>query len=97
MVVNDPSGEVTFAQPAPANSYLKFAAIGAIQVSYDGGKTFSAAQKPPMDTSMYHEEHFTNYLTPVPAGVKSVMFKVTGGWYGPGQARDFSIISQQGA
>ncbi len=47
-----------------------------------------------MDASMYHEEHFTNYLTPVPAGVKSVMFKVTGGWYGPGQARDFSIISQ---
>jgi len=29
----------------------------------------------------------------VPAGVKSVMFKVNGGWYGPGQARDFSIIS----
>ncbi len=97
VVVNDPSGEVTFAQPAPANSYLKFAAIGSVQVSYDGGKTFSAAQKPPMDESMYHEEHFTNYLTPVPAGVKSAMFKVTGGWYGPGQARDFSIISQQGA
>jgi hypothetical protein len=36
---------------------------------------------------MYHEEHFTNYLTPVPTGMKSVMFRVTGGWYGPGQVR----------
>ena len=93
-VVSEPGGEVMFGQGAPAGSYLKFAAIGSIQVSYDGGKTYSDAKKPPMDASLYHEEHFTNYLTPVPAGAKSVMFKVDGGWYGPGQARDFSIISQ---
>jgi hypothetical protein len=92
-VVSAPVGEIAFAQPAPANSYLKFAGIGSIQVSYDGGKTYAPAQKPPMDASLYHEEHFTNYLTPVPAGAKSVKIKVDGGWFGPGQARDFSIVS----
>ena len=86
VVVNDPSGEVTFAQPAPANSYLKFAAIGVHSGQLRWREDVCAAQKPPMDASMYHEEHFTNYLTPVPAGVKSVMFKMTG-WLvrtGPG-------------
>jgi len=92
--VTNSGGGVTFGAPAPAGSYLKFAAIGSVQVSYDGGKTFSAAQKPPMDTSMYHEEHFTNYLTPVPAGTRNVQVILSGGWYGPGMARDFSIVSQ---
>jgi hypothetical protein len=92
-VVTQPGGVVTFGSPAPAGSLLKFAAIGNVQVSYDGGKTYSAAQKPPMDASLFHEEHFTNYLTPVPVGATSVLFKLTGGWYGQGMARDFSVMS----
>jgi hypothetical protein len=92
-VVTNAGGAITFGAPAPAGSYLKFAAIGSVQVSYDGGKTFSAAQKPPMDASLFHEERLTSYLTPVPAGTRSVQFKLGGGWYGPGMARDFSIVS----
>jgi hypothetical protein len=92
-VVTQPGGVVAFAQGAPANSLLKFAAIGAVQVSYDGGASYTAAQQPPMDTSLSHEEHFTNYLTPVPAGARSVQFKLAGGWYGRGMARDFSLVS----
>jgi hypothetical protein len=93
-VVTNSGGAITFGAPAPVGSYLKFAAIGSVQVSYDGGKTFSAAQKPPMDASLFHEEHFTSYFTPVPAGTRSVQVKLSGGWYGPGMARDFSIVSR---
>jgi hypothetical protein len=46
-----------------------------------------------MDAGLYHEEHFTNYLTPVPAGTRNVPFKLSGGRYGPEMARDFSIVS----
>jgi hypothetical protein len=91
--VTQPGGVVAFAQGAPANSLLKFAAIGAAQVSYDGGASYTAAQQPPMDASLSHEEHFTNYLTPVPAGARSVQFKLAGGWYGRGMARDFALVS----
>src|SRR5262245_57728965 len=93
-VVTQPGGSVRFAAPAPAGSFLKFAALGSAQVSYDGGKTYSAAQKPPLDASLFHEEHATNYLTAVPAGARSVEVKLAGGWYGPGMARDFSIVSE---
>jgi hypothetical protein len=93
-VVAQPGGAITFGAPAPAGSFLKFAAIGSVQVSYDGGKTYSAAQKPPMDASLLHDEHSTSYLTPVPAGTRSVQLKLAGGWYGSGLARDFSIVSQ---
>ena len=93
-VVAQPGGAITFGAPAPAGSFLKFAAIGSVQVSYDGGKTYTAAQKPPMDASLFHDEHSTNYLTPVPGGTRNVQFKLAGGWYGSGMARDFSIVSQ---
>jgi hypothetical protein len=91
-VISAPGGAITFAQGAPAGSFLKFAAIGNVQVSYDGGKTYSAAQTPPMDAGLFHEEHFTSYLTPVPPGTREAQLTVAGGWYGPGMARDFSIV-----
>jgi hypothetical protein len=92
-VVTGSGGAVSWASPAPVGAYLKFAAIGSIQVSYDGGKTYSAAKKPPMDSGLAKDEHFTSYLTPVPAGATSVLFKLAGGWYGPAMARDFSVVS----
>jgi hypothetical protein len=93
--VTGSGGPLDFSVPAPAGSFLKFAAIGSVQVSYDGGKTYAPAQKPPMDPSLYHEEHFTSYLTPVPQGATSILFKLAGGWYGQAMARDFSLISLQ--
>jgi hypothetical protein len=93
-IVAEPGDVVTFAAPAPNGSFLKFAGIGEIKVSYDGGKTYHVAQKPPMDASLFHDEHFTSYLDPVPPGAQQAIFKVSGGWYGPGMARDFSIVSE---
>jgi len=92
-VVSGSGGAVNFAKGAPSGSFLKFAAIGSVQVSYDGGKTYTAAKKAPMDAGLAHEEHFTSYLTPVPAGASSVVFKLAGGWYGSAMARDFSLVS----
>jgi hypothetical protein len=93
-VLRELGGALTFAQPAPTGSFLKFAAIGNVQVSYDGGKTYKPAQKPALYAGLFHEEHFTSYLTPVPAGATQVQVKLSGGWFGPGMARDFSIVSQ---
>jgi hypothetical protein len=92
-VASDGTSSINFAAPAPSGAFLKFAGIGTIQVSYDGGKTFSTAQKPPMDASLFHDEHFTSYLSPVPAGATKVVLKIAGGWFGSGQARDFSLIA----
>lgn len=84
----------TFAQAAPAGSYLKFAGIGTIQVSYDNGAHYHTPLKPWMAADLFHDEHFTNYLDPVPAGTTKALFKVAGGWFGNGMARDFSIVSE---
>jgi hypothetical protein len=92
-VVNDPGGVVTFAQGAPAGSFLKFAAIGSVQVSYDGGATYTAAKAAPLDGYGSAVEHFNSYLSPVPAGATTARLKLAGGWYGPALARDFSLVS----
>jgi hypothetical protein len=85
------TGPVTFGSSAPSGSYLKFAGIGSIAVSYDGGATYHTPAKPPMDALLAsHPEHFANYLDSVPAGVTQALFKVSSG----GMARDFSLISQ---
>jgi hypothetical protein len=89
-VVTSPGGTVSWASPAPTGAYLKFAGIGAIQVSYDGGAHYHVPAKPPMDAILSdHPEHFTNYLDPVPAGTQKVLLKVSSG----GMARDFSVVS----
>jgi hypothetical protein len=93
-VVTGSSGVVSFGSPAPSGSFLKFAGIGALQVSYDGGKTYHKPAMPPLDYSPLHEEHFANYMDPVPVGATQALFKLTGGWWGGAMARDFSIISQ---
>jgi hypothetical protein len=60
-------------QPAPANAFLRFAAIGQIQASFDGGKSFQPAQ---LQAQPKHSpEGFSSYWTPVPAGTTSVAFK----------------------
>jgi hypothetical protein len=93
-VVTGSGGVVSFGSPAPSGSYLKFAGIGSVQVSYDGGKTYAAAVKAPLDGYGGADEHFNSFLSPVPPGVSQVQFKLAGGWYGPGMVRDLSLISQ---
>jgi hypothetical protein len=94
-IVTQPGDALNFGAPAPTGSYLKFSAIGSVQVSYDGGKTYSAARLAPVDPAYSADASKTNsYLTPVPAGVTSVSLKLAGGWYGQAMARDFSIVSE---
>ncbi|MGE5594538.1 MAG: hypothetical protein ACM3S1_00735 [Hyphomicrobiales bacterium] len=82
---------VTFRQPAPANAYLRFAGIGAVSVSFDGGATWQKAQR--ANEEVHHEDHFASYRTPIPEGTTSVVFKFADDdWYsGPFLARDISI------
>lgn len=93
-VVTGSGGVVSFGSPAPSGSFLKFAGIGVLQVSYDGGKTYHTPKMALLDYSGLHDEHFANYMDPVPAGTTQALFKMSGGWWGNAMTRDFSIISQ---
>lgn len=81
---------ITFANPAPANAHLRFAAIGAqIEVSFDGGQTWQVAQR--QQQARYKEDAFWSYWTPVPAGTTAVSFRGTNWWGGPWHARNLTI------
>jgi hypothetical protein len=80
------SGTFTFNTPAPANSYVRFTAIG--DVIKINGQTV----QPQVTKS--HDEHFSSYLVPIPEGSTSVTYQGTGGWYGDSMAKDISIFSQ---
>lgn len=83
---------VTFNQPAPANSMLRFHAFGNVSVSYDGGP-YQLAQTPPHETI----EPNASYFTPIPQGARTVAFKFAGrSWWtgGPFMAKDFAIWSR---
>ena len=83
---------VTFAEAAPANAMLRFAAIGKVEVSFDGG-AFKAAEKQFATKNGDHPEHFSSYWTPIPEGARSVRLRFRkDDWYeGPYFAADFSI------
>ncbi|HXM56795.1 MAG TPA: hypothetical protein VOB72_15460, partial [Candidatus Dormibacteraeota bacterium] len=84
------SPALTLAAPAPANAFLRFAAIGAIQVSTDGGRTFTAAK--PQDADMSAPERFTSYWTPVAAGVTQLVFRGQPNQFGqPWWVEDVSV------
>lgn len=57
-------------QAAPAGSFLRFAGLGEIGVSFDGGRTWQAARRQQQEGTA--PEHFSSYWTPVPAGSTSV-------------------------
>jgi hypothetical protein len=95
-VVTQPGGAVSFAQGAPQNAFLKFMARGVVEVSYDNGATYQKAATADQDPQFAgYEANWRNFMTPVPPGVRQVRLRLTGGWYGQGFARDFSIVSQQ--
>jgi hypothetical protein len=81
------SGNVTFTEPAPANSYLRFTGICRIAVNGTNvaKKAFAG-----------HYEHAAPYLVPVAPGTTSVNIGFSADdWYsGPCFARDFSIVSE---
>lgn len=84
---------VTFAAPAPAGSHLRFSGAGqSIDVSFDGGRTWAAAQRPSQVAR--NGLLFSNYWTPIPAGTRQVTIRGTAGWVGAWNAKDFAIWSR---
>ncbi|MCK9518881.1 MAG: cellulase family glycosylhydrolase [Dehalococcoidia bacterium] len=90
------NGTVTFNSPAPANARLRFSAIGTVELSFDGGKTWSRAQRSPQE--MQKREHFSSFWTPVPQGTQKVQFRFSRDdwWQGPFLAKDFAFFSLEG-
>lgn len=95
----DPESPVMeFAAPAPANAYLRFAGVGTISLSFDGGKTWQKATpaRASGERNGGNAGHASSYFVPIPQGTQTVKFKFTkrGGWYdGPFIAQDMSIWS----
>jgi hypothetical protein len=90
--------EVCFPAPAPSGSNLRFAGVGTILVSFDGGRSFVAAQPAaqigPHGEGAPQAELFASYWTPIPAGTNSVLFRGIDWWGGPWWVRDPAIWSQ---
>jgi hypothetical protein len=87
------SARVNLSAPAPANAYLRFAAIGKnIEVSFDGGVTWQKAQIRPQ--LKYEEDKFWSYLTPIFAGATTVHFRGEPWWGGTWMAKDITVWSK---
>jgi hypothetical protein len=104
VVTNDPTQNtpdtVTFPQPAPASSFLRFSAMGTVELSFNGGTQWTPAVRIIGDVEAggnHHPEHFSSYFTPIPAGTQSVRVRLSAdGWFNgpwPYAAKDFSIWS----
>ncbi|MFT5194400.1 MAG: hypothetical protein ACI9EW_002966 [Cellvibrionaceae bacterium] len=83
-------------QPAPPNSYLRFAGIGEnLEVSFNSGATWQAAVEQ-AHSKTKQNNHFRSYWTSVPTGTTAVKFRGEN-WFG-GQlewaARDISFWSK---
>ncbi len=84
----------TLAQPAPANSYLRFAAMAqSVNVSFDGGP-FSAAPRTGLHTA---GEHPASYFMPVPQGATRMTFQINPALGNVGQVQNPTVFSRTGS
>jgi hypothetical protein len=72
-VATSNSRTIQLQRPAPAGGSLRFAAVGMIQVSFNGGQTYTPAVRRSLDRRA--PEHFSSYLQPIPAGTTSITFQ----------------------
>jgi hypothetical protein len=80
--------DMHFENPAPGGSMLRFAATGRVEISTDGGKSWSEADRQDglgQVNGEHHPEHVSSYWTPVPEGTDSVRFRFSpdGNYKGP--------------
>jgi hypothetical protein len=76
-VSHDTAKTVEFGALAPAGSYLRFAAMGQISVSFDHGATWNPAHPQASEKNpdgVYRNAVFDSYFVPVPRGTKDVVF-----------------------
>ena len=59
-------------QAAPKNAFLRFAGLGDIQYSVDGGKSYQPVR---LQGGQSHPEHMASYFTPIPEGTTQVQLK----------------------
>lgn len=94
----DTPGVVCFPGPAPASSWLRFAGVGRIEVSFDRGRTFAAAipagQVGPHNEGGPVEGLFASYWMPIPTGASAVVFRGRDWWGGPWWIRDPAVWSR---
>ena len=85
---------VSFAAPAPPESDLRFVEIGTgMEVSFDGGASWQAAQARPIREGKDAPNTFLSYGAPMPEGATSATLR-GGDWRaGSWRVRDFSIWS----
>lgn len=95
----DTTDVVNFPQPAPANAFLRFSAVGVVEYSLNNGQSYTTAPLQRASRSIDGTRgmgNANNYFVPVPQGTQSVKFRLSGeGWYMgfPLIAKDFSIWS----
>jgi len=88
------STAVEFGAPAPPDAHLRFAGIGNdLEVSFDGGTSWQAAELQSQREDLIKEEHFKSYWMPVPAGITTVNFRGSGWFAGDWRVRDLSFWS----
>lgn len=75
------SPTVALRAASPAGGFLRFAAVGQqVEFSTNGGATWTSAHRQPQERDK--PEHFSSYLTPLPAGVSSLRFRAQNNQYG---------------
>ncbi|MFN8557678.1 MAG: hypothetical protein U0531_10130, partial [Dehalococcoidia bacterium] len=92
---NGTQGSITFPSPAPAGARLRFAGTArSIDLSFDGGATWTRATPQPSSHQSGDEFHAQNYFVPVPTGVRSVRVRGVNTYSGDWIAKDFAIWYQ---
>lgn len=90
--VDDTATTINFQNPAPANTFLRFAGIGTIDVSFNNGATWQRAQYAPQTTQ--NTNRWGSFWHPVPPGTQSVKFRGTRATW-PWMARDLALWSKE--
>ena len=77
-VSRETSQMVQFASAVPSDSHLRFAAVGKISVSFDGGRTWTGTKPQPSEGNpkgQYSDASFTSYWVPMPEGATAALFR----------------------
>jgi hypothetical protein len=97
-VSHDTPKTVVFAAAAPAGSYLRFAAVGQISVSFDHGATWTPTYPQASEKNhdgMYRDGTFNSYFVPVPRGTRDVVFSGLDTYWAWWWVKDAAIWSLQ--
>lgn len=94
---NDTDRTFALDRPAPADAFVRFAAIGVVSVSFDGGAfTPATVQAGELQASGQHDPgHFASYWMPIPEGTETITFDLQpeGWWTFERRVHDLAVWS----